>query len=111
MPLTYVVFDVLALAGEPTVQLPYRERRRLLEGLDLGAAPWFVAEAFDDGAALFAGVCAHGLEGIVAKRRGEPYRPGERRWIKTKNRGYWRSGDELESLRRSVERRALRLTP
>jgi hypothetical protein len=25
--------------------------------------------------------------------------------IKTKNKGYWRYGDELESLRRSVERR------
>jgi hypothetical protein len=82
--------------------LPYRERRQLLDELELGAGPWFVAETFDDGAALFAAVCDQGLEGIVAKRRSQPYRPGERAWIKTKNRDYWRYGEELESLRRSV---------
>jgi bifunctional non-homologous end joining protein LigD len=27
IPLTYVIFDVLALDGEPTMNLPYRERR------------------------------------------------------------------------------------
>ena len=27
---------------------------------------------------------------MVAKRLNEPYRPGERAWIKTKNRDYWR---------------------
>jgi hypothetical protein len=28
-----------------------------------------------------------------------PYRPGERGWIKVKHRGYWRFGQELESVR------------
>jgi hypothetical protein len=81
---------------------PYRERRMLLDELDLGAGPWFVAETFDDGAALFAAVCDQGLEGVVAKRRGQRYRPGERAWVKTKNRAYWRYEEELESLRRSL---------
>jgi bifunctional non-homologous end joining protein LigD len=58
--------------------------------VDLGRGPWCVTETFDDGHALFGAVCEHGLEGVVAKRRGERYRPGERRWIKTKNRNYWR---------------------
>jgi ATP-dependent DNA ligase len=62
----------------------------LLEALNLRDGPWFAAEAFDDGAALFAGACAQGLEGVVAKRPSERYWPGERRWIKTKNRDYWR---------------------
>jgi ATP-dependent DNA ligase len=39
----------------------------------------------------------------VAKRRGQRYRPGERAWIKTKNKDYWRYGEELESLRRAIE--------
>jgi ATP-dependent DNA ligase len=70
----------------------------------LGEGPWFVAETFDEGEALFEAVCEQGLEGIVAKRRSEPYRPGDRAWTKTKNRSYWRYGEELESLRRSLDR-------
>ena len=44
----------------------------------------------EDGEALFAAVCERGLEGIVAKLRSEPYRSGERAWVKVKNRAYWR---------------------
>jgi hypothetical protein len=33
----------------------------------------------------------------VAKRLREPYRPGERAWVKTKNRDYWRWEIERES--------------
>jgi bifunctional non-homologous end joining protein LigD len=108
IPLTFVVFDVLELDGETVIGLPYAERRALLEDLALGAGPWFIAEAFADGVALFAAACAHGLEGVVAKRRLERYCPGERRWIKVKNRRYWRHGAEIESLRKSIERRQLR---
>jgi ATP-dependent DNA ligase len=35
-------------------------------------------------------VCEHELEGVVAKRLNEPYRPGYRGSVKTKNRDYWR---------------------
>jgi bifunctional non-homologous end joining protein LigD len=71
-----VIFDLLALDGEPTISLPYRKRREPLDGLNLGDGPWFVAETFDDGAALFAAVCSEGLEGVIAKLRSERYRPG-----------------------------------
>jgi bifunctional non-homologous end joining protein LigD len=108
VPLTYVIFDVLMLGGESTMRLRYRERRQLLDRLSLGTGPWFVAESFEDGEALFTAVCERGLEGVVAKRRSQPYRPGERAWIKTKNKAYWRYGEELESIRRYIERRALR---
>jgi ATP-dependent DNA ligase len=47
-------------------------------------------EAFHDGEALFASVQDQGLEGVVAKKLSDPYKPGERLWIKTKNRDYWR---------------------
>jgi bifunctional non-homologous end joining protein LigD len=43
---------------------------------------------FDDGAALFAAACESGLEGVIAKRRSAPHRPGERGWIKVKNRAH-----------------------
>ena len=58
---------------------------------------WMTPEAFDDGAALFEAICKHELEGIVAKRRSSPYRPGARGWIKRKNRDYWRYEMERES--------------
>jgi bifunctional non-homologous end joining protein LigD len=103
--LTFVIFDVLEIEHEPTLDWPYARRRGLLEELKLREGPWFVPDVYDDGAALFAGVCEQGLEGVVAKRRGERHRPGERRWIKTKNRDYWRYGEELESLRMSLDRR------
>lgn len=105
MPLTFVVFDVLELDGEPKMQLPYSRRRTLLAELVLGVGPWFVPEAFVDGTALFAAACERGLEGVIAKWRSAPYRPGERGWIKVKNRGYLRYEEEIESLRKSIERR------
>jgi bifunctional non-homologous end joining protein LigD len=101
--LTYVIFDVLELDGEPKIALPYHDRRALLDSLELAAGPWFVAETFDAGPALFAAVCDRGLEGVVAKRRAQRYRPGERAWIQTKNKDYWRYAQELEAVRRAVE--------
>jgi ATP-dependent DNA ligase len=62
-----------------------------------------VPDTFEDGEALFAAVCEHGLEGVVAKRLHDWYRPGQRGWVKQKNKDYWRYPEELESLRRSIE--------
>jgi ATP-dependent DNA ligase len=50
---------------------------------------------FEDGQALFDVMCECGLEGVVAKRLRDPYRPGERTWIKTKNKSTPRFVDEL----------------
>jgi bifunctional non-homologous end joining protein LigD len=95
--LVYMVFDVLALDGRETMRLPYSERRRLLEQLDLPAAA-VVSDRFDDGGALFDVVCERGLEGVVAKRLDSRYAPGERGWVKAKNREtWWRYELERES--------------
>jgi bifunctional non-homologous end joining protein LigD len=88
--LTFVIFDLLSLDGRTLLGLPYSERRAELEALDLHGPYWHTPETFDDGAALFEAICERELEGIVAKRRGGRYRPGERGWIKIKNRAYWR---------------------
>jgi hypothetical protein len=68
IPLTFVVFDVLDLDGETVMWVPYAQRRALLEDLALGGGPWFVAEAFADGAALFAAACR--LDPRVSSRSG-----------------------------------------
>jgi bifunctional non-homologous end joining protein LigD len=75
---------------------PYSERRAQLEALDLNGVHWQTQETFDDGEALFEAVCAHELEGVVAKRRNGRYLPGRSGWVKTKNREYWRYEMERE---------------
>jgi bifunctional non-homologous end joining protein LigD len=88
---------LLSLDGDDLRRAPYSERRAQLEALDLNGVFWQTPETFDDGEALFEAVCAHEVEGVVAKQRHASYRPGHRRWVKTKNRDYWRYELERES--------------
>ncbi|MDT5041559.1 MAG: bifunctional non-ous end joining protein LigD [Actinoplanes sp.] len=101
LPVTYMIFDVLRLAGENLMPLPYAQRRARLENLDLGAGHWMVPPVFGDGPATSAAAQENDLEGVVAKRLDTPYLPGTRSpdWIKVKfDRtgdyviGGWRSG-------------------
>jgi bifunctional non-homologous end joining protein LigD len=98
---TFFAFDVLAVDGAATTRLPYRERRQLLETLELEGPHARVVEVFEDGEALFGAVCQCGVEGVVAKRDRDLYRPGERGWVKTKNRETARFAEELAGALRS----------
>jgi bifunctional non-homologous end joining protein LigD len=87
IPVSYLIFDVLHLDGRPTIGLPYAERRKLLEGLELSGPCWQTPPSFsDDGAAVLEVARQRGLEGIVAKRLTAPYLPGRRSdtWRKVK---------------------------
>jgi bifunctional non-homologous end joining protein LigD len=87
-PVTYVLFDLLYLDGHSTIELPYRDRRALLEELDLNGPAWRTpAHQVGKGRELLAASAEHGLEGILAKRLQSPYRPGQRteEWLKIKN--------------------------
>lgn len=81
-PFTYLPFDLLHLDGVPLFDFPYRDRRALLDELDVGAPPYFPGESD-----LLAATYEQGLEGVVAKRLDSPYRAGTRSpwWIKVKN--------------------------
>ena len=86
-PVDYVIFDLLHLDGESTRELPYIERRELLEGLGLDGPRWRVPRyRLDGGADLLEAARRQGLEGIVSKRTDSPYRPGKRtgEWTKTR---------------------------
>ena len=88
IPVTYAIFDLLYLDGRPTIELPYHQRRELLEGLRLKGPAWQVpAQRVGGGAELLAATAEQGLEGVIAKRLDSPYRPGERsgEWVKIKN--------------------------
>ena len=102
---SFVVFDVLRVNGHGLAASPWSARRAVLEELGVETRWSRLTDVFDDGQVLFDAVCEHGLEGIVAKRATSLYRAGQRGWIKIKNPGYWRRDQELESLRRSHERR------
>ena len=84
IPVVYMVFDVLYLDDRDVTQLPYEERRGLLESLDLAGPHVQVSPSFrGQGKVLLA---TPGLEGVVAKRLGSPYEAGarSRAWLKVK---------------------------
>ena len=51
----------------------------------------------DKGETLFSLACERDLEGIVAKRKGDPYLPEHATWLKIRNRTYsqWIGREEL----------------
>jgi bifunctional non-homologous end joining protein LigD len=88
VPVAYAIFDVLWLEGHSTLDLPYEERRRLLEGLDLNGPNWQTPPYHrGEGSTLLEATRAGGLEGVVAKRLDSTYEPGvrTRNWLKVKN--------------------------
>ena len=87
-PVTFVVFDLLALGGTDLTRCPLMERRAALEAIDLNRPGWRLSQAYDDGAELAHVTREAGLEGVMSKRRASIYRPGVRSedWIKTPHR-------------------------
>jgi bifunctional non-homologous end joining protein LigD len=84
-PVTYLIFDLLELDGQPTVDLPYLERRRLLAELALTHPRLVVPPHHLDVpmTTLLRLAAEHQLEGIVVKRRESTYRPGRSpAWVK-----------------------------
>ena len=91
-PVTYLVFDLLQLDGRPLLDLPYSQRRSLLDGLGLSGPYWQTPPSFpgEDVQDVLAVSKEHGMEGVVAKRLDSVYAPGIRtdHWRKVKNHRY-----------------------
>ncbi len=87
---TYVVFDVLAVDGRWIEDRPYSERRATLRRVvPVPSARLMVSDdVVGRGTTLYSAATGIGAEGIVAKRRSSPYRPGSRTrdWLKIKHR-------------------------
>ncbi len=84
-----MVFDVLHLDGRSVRDLPYSQRREMLEAMGLDDRSWKRPKTFPGQVAELARATAEqGLEGIVVKRLDGPYRAGKRdgAWIKHKHR-------------------------
>lgn len=87
-PVQLYLFDVLEADGRDLTALPLTERRASLEHLARTAtAVVVVPPVFDDVDAALAASGRFGLEGIVVKDPGSPYRRGQRsdRWLKVKH--------------------------
>ena len=80
VPVVYYLFDLLELDGRSLLDLPYEQRRDRLTGLALDEGPIRTPVNFvdADGRAVLRAAELGGLEGVVAKRLGAPYRPGKR---------------------------------
>jgi bifunctional non-homologous end joining protein LigD len=102
-PITYLIFDVLHLEGRSTLELPYSDRRELLERLELAGPNWHTSPMYvGDGGAVAEAAREQRLEGVIAKRLASRYFPGRRSpdWIKIAETrpveviiGGWRPGE------------------
>jgi bifunctional non-homologous end joining protein LigD len=102
-PVCFVAFDLLWLNGEDLRPLPLIERKARLKRLLRRRSNHLIAEAMSvegGGKAFMAAVEEHDLEGIVAKRKSDPYRRGVS-WFKIKNRAYSQAEGRHELMNRA----------
>ena len=89
IPVVYYVFDLLYLDGINLCPVPLEDRLETLARVLLPTAHVRLLEQFDvDGKTAYAAAMAHGIEGLVAKRRDSVYESGKRsrNWQKIKSR-------------------------
>lgn len=110
IPASFVAFDLLALAGAGLREQPLLQRRRLLETVLRPQPPVFLSPQTTDVVVAqdwFVRFEGAGLDGVIAKRLDEPYKPGQRGWLKIKHLrtvdcvvgGYrWNRGEEGRSV-------------
>lgn len=90
VPIAYLIFDLLHVDGRSTRDLPWTERRAILESLELQGDGWQTPKAHQGvgvGPAVLEASQAGGLEGVMAKLAASTYTPGRRskEWRKIKN--------------------------
>jgi bifunctional non-homologous end joining protein LigD len=114
--LIFFVFDLLFAEGDNLQNVPLRERKarleRIIEKLDDDSVIRYVEYYDAAGESVLETARKMSLEGIVSKRLGDIYRPGQRDWTKTKCRagqevvlGGWTSeGNRFRSLLAGVYR-------
>jgi len=88
IPLKLWIFDILYLDGRELLDVPYRERRELLEKLIpiKYLTPRIVSSSIEEVQAFMRRAMDEGHEGLMAKSLDSPYRPGRREklWLKIK---------------------------
>jgi ATP-dependent DNA ligase len=87
-PAELMAFDLLELGGKSLVDVPLSERRKTLERFiaENGVGGFLLSPATTDRDTALDWLRRSGgaLDGVVAKRLDQPYRPGERAMVKVK---------------------------
>jgi DNA ligase 1 len=89
-PIRLFLFDLMALDGGLTIDVPYAERYEALRGLTdeagLELAGRILPASVDEGERFYAHAVASGFEGVMAKALASLYTPGVRGrgWLKIK---------------------------
>ncbi|AVT41413.1 DNA polymerase ligase N-terminal domain-containing protein [Plantactinospora sp. BB1] len=84
----YLIFDLLWLEGTSCLDLPYAQRRELLDGLALAGPHWQTPPYFPGGGRYALDASREqGLAGVLAKRLDAGYLPGRRgrQWLAVDN--------------------------
>jgi bifunctional non-homologous end joining protein LigD len=92
-------FDLIELDGTDLRRRPIEQRKAAVASLlpSTEFAVRLCEHIEDDGPIVFKHACSMGLEGIVSKRKGSPWRSGRTRdWLKFKN-------PEAPAVRREAE--------
>jgi bifunctional non-homologous end joining protein LigD len=109
--LAFAAFDLLWLDGTDLRRLPLTERKRLLGDLlpeDTGPL-YKILTLEEHGRALFSAIKKMDLEGIVAKRKSDPYASGTE-WYEIKNPNYSQGEERVNPFRPRERRRAERVS-
>lgn len=104
----FVAFDCLYRDGENLQYLPLTERKHRLRGIvpESRKSLLYCDHVEAVGGALFRFACGRDLEGIVAKRKSDPYLlDGSTSWFKIRNPNYsqWVGREELFERERSSD--------
>jgi ATP-dependent DNA ligase len=82
-PACFVAFDLIALGDEDLMEIPFAERRRRMESIEgLRLTP---ATDDPDEARRWLRGGGPAIDGVMAKRRDQPYAPGARTMLKVKH--------------------------
>jgi bifunctional non-homologous end joining protein LigD len=91
-PIYYFVFDILFLGQQPAKDLPFLERKKILQMIFQGSTgPVKYLEHFtaDTAEQLIEKIKRNNWEGVVAKRKDAPYDPDlQGNWVKIYNPAY-----------------------
>ena len=88
--LCYIAFDLPWFNGQDLTYAPLVERKHQLRAILPKASDvlLYCDHVERDGESLFQIACENDLEGVVAKRKFDPYLPNQANWLKIRNSAY-----------------------
>jgi ATP-dependent DNA ligase len=103
----FEAFDLLWWDSQDLRYSPLTERKHRLRSIlpTSGERVLYCDHVEHDGERLFRLACDNDLEGVVAKRKFDPYLPDQASWLKIRNTNYsqWAGREELFDREREVD--------